>query len=141
KTDLSRQPVLEGIDFLFHRTRVGNDTARPVERSLAFRRKPQETRATLHEHHAEYLFELLDARRHGRLGHAARFGGAPEMPFTRERQKELQLVDHRRLPLLPAAPSSNFNSDIRSNEFLRIALAFVPGRGMLRKRRTGPIRK
>src|SRR5207249_12309611 len=63
----------------------------PVERALAFRRKALKPRAALHQHDAKHFLKLLEAGRHGRLGNAAGFGGAPEVPLFCQRQQKFKL--------------------------------------------------
>ena len=91
---LSRQSVPQRIDFLAHGAAVADDAARPVEHALAFGREALEARTAIHQQHAHLLFELLDARRQGRLRYATGFGGPAEMLLARQRQDEkIKLVD------------------------------------------------
>ena len=73
------QAVAQRIDLLAHGAGVADDAARPVEHALALRREALEARAAVDQQHAHLLFELLDAGRQRRLGHAAGLGGAAEM--------------------------------------------------------------
>src|SRR5882724_2554698 len=50
---MARQPDLQCIYLLLQRPAVADDAARPIERPLPFRRERFETRATLHEEHAQ----------------------------------------------------------------------------------------
>jgi hypothetical protein len=85
---------LKGIDLLPHRPRVADDAARPFQHAFAFRREPAEARSALHQHDAENVFQLLDARRQRGLADAACLGGTTEMALARERNDEFKLVDH-----------------------------------------------
>jgi putative tricarboxylic transport membrane protein len=86
--------VLEGPQFLPHRTTVGHDAARPFEDAFAFGGEGDEARLAVNEKHAERRLELLDACRKGRLGHAALLGGLAEILFPRQGEKEFEFVDH-----------------------------------------------
>ena len=59
--------------------------------------KPWKREPRFDQQHAHLLFELLHAGRERRLRHAAGLGGAAEMPFARQRQDEVELVDHRKV--------------------------------------------
>ena len=55
--------------------------------------KPTKREPRCDQHHAEDFLELLQAGRHRRLGDAAGFGGAAEMPFLGQSQQEFEFVD------------------------------------------------
>ena len=71
---------------------------RPGEHVLALRREPLEAGGAAHDHDAKLLLELLEAGRHGRLGHAAELRGAAEVVLACKGKHEVQLVDQRRCP-------------------------------------------
>jgi len=71
---------------------------RLAQHALALGRKTLKPRTALHQHHAEHFLELLDAGRHGRLGHATGFRSPSEMPLLGQRQQKFKLVEHE--PLL-----------------------------------------
>ncbi len=87
------EAVAQRVDLLPHGAGVADDAARPVEHALALRGEAAEARAAVDQQHADRLLELLDAGRQRRLGHAAGFGGAAEMPLARQRQEKFELVD------------------------------------------------
>jgi len=91
------EALLQRLHLGPHGSRIGDDGAGPVEHTLALGGEAQEPRRPLDEHDAERVLELLDAGGEGRLGHAAGFGGATEIPFTSERQEILELIKHGRL--------------------------------------------
>ena len=92
--EMAVQALLQGAHFLAHGPRVGHDRTRPVEHPLSLGGEAQEARRALHQHDAQGLLELLDARGEGRLRDAAQFGGLAEILFARQRQEILELVDH-----------------------------------------------
>jgi hypothetical protein len=91
---LAAQAVAQRVDLLAHGTAVADDTPSPVEHALALGREALEAGAAVHQQHAHLLFQLLHTGRQRRLGDAARLGGAAEMPLPRQRQNEIELVDH-----------------------------------------------
>src|SRR4051794_38882752 len=103
-SELSGKSFLQRIDLVAHGARVADDAARPFQRALALRREANKTRAALHQRDAEHLLELFQAGRHGRLRHAARLRGPPEMLFPGERQQEFEFVDQGRVSDLSAGP-------------------------------------
>jgi len=107
--DLAGQLVLQPVDFLPHGAGVADDAPRPVERALAFRRKALKPRAALHQHDAKHFLKLLEAGRHRRLGNAAGFGGAPEVPLFCQRQQKFKLVDQGESLMRSAGPSCQAN--------------------------------
>src|ERR1700732_3579788 len=86
------------MNVLAHRARVADDAPCPFEHALAFRRQSVKARAAIDEQHPQRIFELLDARRQGRLGHPAAFRGAAKIAFPRQRYQEFELVDHGAVP-------------------------------------------
>jgi hypothetical protein len=78
------EAVLEDLYLLPHGTGVADDSPRPAEHPLAFGREALKTRGAVDQRHAHHLFELLDARRQGRLRHPAGLGGPPKMPLAGE---------------------------------------------------------
>ena len=93
------------------RAGVADDAPRPVERPLALRRKALKPRAALHQHDAEDFLKLLEAGRHRRLGHAAGFGGAPEVTFLCQRKQEFKFVDQEETSGSPGQRISRSPSD------------------------------
>src|SRR5262245_56839318 len=96
---LAGKLLLEALDLLPHRARLADDASRPVQRALAFRRKALETRAALHQHHAQNFLELLEAGGHGRLRDAASLRGAAEMTLLGEGEQKFELVDQEKSPV------------------------------------------
>ena len=91
--DFARKLLLQRIDLLTHGAGIADDAPRPIQRALAFRRKPLKARAPLHQHHAKNFLQLLEAGRHRRLRDAAGLRGPSEMAFLGERQQKFKLVD------------------------------------------------
>ena len=108
-----------------HRAGVADDAPRPVERPLALGREALEAGATLHQHHAEKFFQLFEARRHRRLGDAARLGRPPEMPLLGERQQKFKLVDQELRPFENSLSRFDKYHGCRSNNTPKAPLARV----------------
>jgi hypothetical protein len=91
---MTRQSLLQHLDFGDHRPGVADDAPGPFENPLAFRREALEARAAVHQSHAERRFQLLDGQRKVGLGNAAGFGGVAEMLFLGQRQQIFKLIVH-----------------------------------------------
>ena len=96
--------------------RVPSTRPVPVERTLALSREPLETGAALDQHHAQDLLELLQSRRHGRLGHAADLRSASEVPLLGERQQQFKLVDQPDVPLKSIVASKLARPPLRNTQ-------------------------
>ena len=55
---LARQPGSQGGRFLLNRVAVGENTLRPDDESLAFRRQSLESVAAPHEWHVEFALDV-----------------------------------------------------------------------------------
>ncbi len=88
------QTMLERVDLFAHGAGIADDAACPFKDPFAFRREILKTGAAIDEQNAETILQLLDARRECRLGHATSLGGPAEMALARQRQQELEFVDH-----------------------------------------------
>ena len=95
---MAAQPLLERPQFLPHGATVGHDRARPVEDAFALGGEAQETRRPLHQHHAQRILELLDARGKGRLGHATLLGRLAEIFLACKRNQKFKFIDHHPAP-------------------------------------------
>lgn len=115
----ARQTMLQGAQFLAHGAAVGHDGARPVEHALALGREADEARLAMDQQDAQRRLELLDAGRERRLRNAAQFGRPAEIPFARQGNQELELVDH--VELYHAACSNGATLTV-----LRTAAKIVP---------------
>ena len=74
--------------------------AQASTRSPSWRQALEPVAALDHEH-AQILLEMPQARRKRRLRHAARLGGAREMPLAGEGHEVAELADVHDGPLLP----------------------------------------
>src|SRR3954470_20163119 len=95
--DLSTQPALECIEVLPHRSAVGDNAARPLQRPFAFRCEALESRASDNKKSVECLFQLLETARQSWLGDAAHLRCAAKMAFAGKGNQKFQLVDQRLL--------------------------------------------
>ena len=90
----TRWPCFSARTSCAHGAAVADDALGPVQHPVAFRGQAAIARAAIDQEQAQPFLQLLDTRRQRRLRHAARLGGAAEMPFPRQGQQEFELVDH-----------------------------------------------
>jgi hypothetical protein len=69
---------------------------------LALGRETDKARAALDQENAQLGFELFDASRQGRLGHATRLSGAAEMALPGQGHQVFQLIYQWLTPFLAA---------------------------------------
>ncbi len=81
-------------EVLPHGLGVRHDAARPFEDPFALRREALEARRPMDQENPERVLQGFQPRREGRLSDPASLRGPPEMPFARQCQQELELIDH-----------------------------------------------
>ena len=91
--DPPAQRLAGAHQLLLERVAVGQDPLRPGQHPLALRRQALEPVAALDHQHAQILLEMPQARRQRRLRHAARLGGAGEVPLAGEGHEVAELAD------------------------------------------------
>ena len=77
---------------------VGQDALGPAEEPLAFGGKALEALVTAHDGDAEFLLQVLDAHRQGRLRDVAKLGRAGEVTGLGQRYEVFELADEHGSP-------------------------------------------